>query len=323
MVHTGAASFHDAEKACYDYGGYHLASVPSMIDNNFLYNLSSNSNVWANYFWIGLTDMTADGSWEWIDGLDLVFMNWASSSTAGYCGAMRAADARWQAQDCTKPYPFFCYGPALGAPTNPPNTPKTTQKPVRNQENMIKFMADAESVGDPNVDPNALSFYNKEREFIRAVTDYLFANPTSDGNTCLYYMSPAFYGFTQYEQQFDTSPAWSHYQFDNLLESNVWDQGKTDHDYNITDAITGAQKFRWVPSMNNIGYTTLVFLTARRDFSGIPSLFQPFPKFDEVVVISLNGSQMPGIPAGVKNVAVSNDFSSTDIQNVINVLKCH
>ncbi|UMM21137.1 hypothetical protein L5515_002946 [Caenorhabditis briggsae] len=323
VVHKGAMSFHDAEKACYDFGGYHLATVPNMIDNRYLYNLSSHSNIWTNYYWLGLTDMTADGSWEWIDGTDLVFANWAPDSSQGYCGAMRASDGRWIAQDCAKPYPFYCYGRAQGAPTDLPSPPRTTIRPTRKEENMIKFMADAESVGNPNIDPNALAFYNKEREFIRAVTDGLFANPSSNGNVCTFYMSVSFYGYTKYDQQFDHSAAWSQHQFDNLLESNVWDQGHTDPAYNITDAITGAQRFQWSPSMDDIGYTTLVFLTARRDFTNIPSLFNPFPKFDELVVVSLNGSNMPGIPSGTSTVQVSNDFSDVDIQKLISVLNCH
>ncbi|CAP33525.2 Protein CBR-CLEC-150 [Caenorhabditis briggsae] len=313
VVHKGAMSFHDAEKACYDFGGYHLATVPNMIDNRYLYNLSSHSNIWTNYYWLGLTDMTADGSWEWLMAL----------ICQGYCGAMRASDGRWIAQDCAKPYPFYCYGRAQGAPTDLPSPPRTTIRPTRKEENMIKFMADAESVGNPNIDPNALAFYNKEREFIRAVTDGLFANPSSNGNVCTFYMSVSFYGYTKYDQQFDHSAAWSQHQFDNLLESNVWDQGHTDPAYNITDAITGAQRFQWSPSMDDIGYTTLVFLTARRDFTNIPSLFNPFPKFDELVVVSLNGSNMPGIPSGTSTVQVSNDFSDVDIQKLISVLNCH
>ncbi|EFP08344.1 CRE-CLEC-150 protein [Caenorhabditis remanei] len=296
---------------------------PTMIDNRFLYNLSSHSNVYANYFWLGLTDMTADGTWQWIDGSDLNFVNWAPDSAQGYCGAMRESDGRWQAQDCAKAYPFFCYGVAQGAPTVPTIPPKTTTRPARKEENMLKFMADSESIGDPNTDTNALNFYNMERDFIRAVTDSLFANPSFNGNVCTFYMSVSFYGYTKYDQQFDHSAAWSQRQFDNLLEGNVWDDGHTDLAYNITDAITGAQRFQWSPSMDDIGYTTLVFLTARKDFTNVPSLFNPFPKFDEVVVVSLNGAQMPGIPDGVQNVPVSNKFTNVDINNLVSALKCH
>ncbi|CAI2349091.1 unnamed protein product [Caenorhabditis sp. 36 PRJEB53466] len=322
ILHPGEKSFHDAEKACYDYGGYHLAAVTNMIDNNFLYGVTRNSSLYINFLWLGLTDMTADGGWDWIDGTDLVFMNWSPVSSPGHCGTMRTTDGRWQAHDCSTAYPFFCYGKAQGAPTDPPAPPRTTAIPTRKEQVLIKFMADSESIGDPNIDQNALKFYNNEREFIRAVTDFLFANPANDNNICKFYMSVSFYGYTQYEQQFEYSPAWSQREFDDLLEANKWDDGKTDHAYNITDAISGAQRFRWTPAMEDMGYTTLVFLTARHDFSNVPSLFVPWPKFDEVVVISLNGSKM-SIPTGVTNIQVSNDFSDTDYNNVINALKCH
>ena len=59
-------------------------------------------------------------------------------------------------------------------------------------------MADSESIGDPNTDPNAVNFYNMEREFIRAVTDSLFANPSSNGNVCTFYMSVSFYGYSKF-----------------------------------------------------------------------------------------------------------------------------
>uniref|UniRef100_A0A8R1DWC0 C-type lectin domain-containing protein n=1 Tax=Caenorhabditis japonica TaxID=281687 RepID=A0A8R1DWC0_CAEJA len=236
IVHVGEKSFHDAEKVCYDYGGYHLASVPSMIDNNWLYKYSANSSAFSSYFWLGLTDMTADGSWEWIDGRALDFQNWAPQSTSsGYCGAMSSADGRWYTQQCAREYPFFCYGPAPGAPTDPPSPPKTTQAPVRKEQVLIKFMADAESLGDPNVDQNAVKFYNNQREFIRTVTDTLFANPTNGQNVCKFYMNSAFYGWIQYQQMFDYSPSFDQAEFDNMLESTKWDDGKTDHAYNITE----------------------------------------------------------------------------------------
>lgn len=93
------------------------------------------------------------------------------------------------------------------------SAPKTTVIPTRKEEVMIKFMADAESIGDPNDMQNALDFYNnvqklisfifleiyfQEREFIHAVTDQLFAKPADNNNVCTFYMHVAFYGYCEF-----------------------------------------------------------------------------------------------------------------------------
>ncbi|CAB3403335.1 unnamed protein product [Caenorhabditis bovis] len=286
IVASHERTFHEAEKACYDYGGFHLAIIPSMIDNNFIYNLTRNANVFSNYFWIGATDLTGDGSWEWVDGTRMGFTNWAKGNQAGSCAS----------------------GP--------------TTIPLRHETVFVKFVGDAESLGDPNTDANVAAQYAKQRDFIAQIADYLFTHPDNDGNSCKYYASPAFYGYAQYEQQFDTSPAWSKGQFDNLLSSNEWDV-KTTLENTISDAINGLHKFRWSPPMRDLGYSVLVFLTSRKDFAGIPSLFVPPNRaFDEIIVVSIDGASMP-TPSNVPNIAVSKQFTQTDLNAVLAKLKCH
>ena len=84
LVTTGA-SYATAKSAAVDAGGY-LVIINSQAENDFVYGLLSNAGITttaadggdAQYVWIGASDATTEGTWQWVDGTALSFSNWGS-----------------------------------------------------------------------------------------------------------------------------------------------------------------------------------------------------------------------------------------------------
>merc|ERR1719397_1442150 len=66
-------SWTEANMTCVGLG-VELASVHSLEENTFLYNLCGS----GSDCWIGLTDEQAEGDWEWTDGSEFDYSNWRS-----------------------------------------------------------------------------------------------------------------------------------------------------------------------------------------------------------------------------------------------------
>lgn len=68
--------WHDAKDYCESMGGY-LATIASQAENDFVYNnLASFSP--HEMVWLGATDETQEGTWEWVTGESWNFTNWDS-----------------------------------------------------------------------------------------------------------------------------------------------------------------------------------------------------------------------------------------------------
>ena len=87
LVTTGA-SYATAKSAAVDAGGY-LVIINSQAENDFVYGLLSNAGITtaaadgggAQYVWIGASDATTEGTWQWVDGSSVgPYTNWGSGS---------------------------------------------------------------------------------------------------------------------------------------------------------------------------------------------------------------------------------------------------
>jgi peroxiredoxin len=65
-------SWHDAKEYCESIGG-HLATVSTAAENAFIYGNFGRDHV----CWLGATDETNEGKWQWVTGEPFEFQNWA------------------------------------------------------------------------------------------------------------------------------------------------------------------------------------------------------------------------------------------------------
>ncbi|CAI5444342.1 unnamed protein product [Caenorhabditis angaria] len=316
------ASFHDAEKACYNYGGYSLAKIPTAIDNSFVWNLIRSS---GSQFYIGLSDFSSDGSFRWLDGSSLSYSNWASNSGAipGDCVIIDGNTGKWKQTPCNLQYQFICYGQAPNAPTDIPTLfpPTTPPKPIREETEGLFFMIDAESLGNPNTNQDAYNFYVRERDFVMQIIQAIITYPNAPNaqTNCSYLTNYAFYGYGDSQMNFDHAFPYNLQQFLNSIQEVTWDHTTT-LNYNISDAIIGSKTFEWQPSIKDFGYSTLVFLTASQNPPIVPSFDYPAPNFDDVIVVTLANSPFTTM---YPKLQISGDFSQNDVTTVLQKLQCH
>ncbi|XP_063411605.1 macrophage mannose receptor 1-like [Mytilus trossulus] len=79
-LNCGEFEFNQAEAFCKNQGG-NLVTIETEEENNFLKNIltlmrnagGASENLW---WWIGLTDIKTDGSFEWISGQSVTYTDW-------------------------------------------------------------------------------------------------------------------------------------------------------------------------------------------------------------------------------------------------------
>ncbi|MFX0206445.1 MAG: right-handed parallel beta-helix repeat-containing protein, partial [Candidatus Hodarchaeota archaeon] len=73
-------TWNDAKTDCEAQGG-HLVTITSQEENNFVQNLARGDSIW-----IGLTDETIEGEWQWVTGEPLTYTNWNGGEPNDYGG---------------------------------------------------------------------------------------------------------------------------------------------------------------------------------------------------------------------------------------------
>ncbi|XP_072923102.1 alpha-N-acetylgalactosamine-specific lectin-like [Hemitrygon akajei] len=75
----------DAEEFCNNHiHSGHLASVSSIIHNNFIFNVVRAVDESKMKAWIGLNDISQEGNFTWIDGTDYTYRRWAGGQPDDY-----------------------------------------------------------------------------------------------------------------------------------------------------------------------------------------------------------------------------------------------
>ncbi|MBI5476248.1 MAG: choice-of-anchor D domain-containing protein [Ignavibacteriales bacterium] len=69
-ISTNAKYWHDAKSDCEANGG-HLVTISSADENNFVSNISPSET-----YWIGYTDESVEGTWQWVTGEGTIYTNW-------------------------------------------------------------------------------------------------------------------------------------------------------------------------------------------------------------------------------------------------------
>jgi Lectin C-type domain/PEP-CTERM motif len=66
-----------AASAAANATGWHLATVGSSDENDFIKSLLNSSLANRSHFWLGATDQAVEGDFKWVDATPFSFTNWA------------------------------------------------------------------------------------------------------------------------------------------------------------------------------------------------------------------------------------------------------
>ena len=101
-----------AQDACRNING-NLTSIHSAEENDFVRQMADALGLPA--VWIGLNNLnSADGSYEWVDGSDLSYTNWADGEPSQYSGVIKNCtalnnDRKWHNVNCyTSAFTYVC-----------------------------------------------------------------------------------------------------------------------------------------------------------------------------------------------------------------------
>jgi hypothetical protein len=112
-AYKGYATWHEAKKRCSDAGGY-LAVINSAEESKSIWALLGST--WEHAVWIGLTDRTVEGSWQWISNEPVKYGNWKPGQPDNYqqsidgedCTAWYSDDGKWNDVDCSIKLSYLC-----------------------------------------------------------------------------------------------------------------------------------------------------------------------------------------------------------------------
>jgi len=77
----GSVTWSSAQSTCIAAGYDSLATVASASEQSLLASLMNTTG--SNFTWIGLNDLSVDGTFEWDDGTAVSYTNWTSGEPSG------------------------------------------------------------------------------------------------------------------------------------------------------------------------------------------------------------------------------------------------
>ncbi|XP_050405448.2 macrophage mannose receptor 1 [Patella vulgata] len=121
-------SWADAADSCRHEGGT-LASITSIQEQYYITGRMKGTTSIIS-MWIGLSDRSQKGGWNWEDDSPLAYLNWDAGEPNNYggeedCGAMLIFTSRWNDYNCNKRNGYICkkMGRTMVATTTPKPTP--------------------------------------------------------------------------------------------------------------------------------------------------------------------------------------------------------
>ncbi len=106
----------EAAQADCETHGYALVTFDSQAELDHVTSVAG--SLASNYWWLGFTDVSSEGSWEWIDGSPTSYQNWCSSEPNNdhgrECvdvGEEDCAMLNWGNGGCWNDYPCTCDWP--------------------------------------------------------------------------------------------------------------------------------------------------------------------------------------------------------------------
>ena len=105
---TNYLTWAEAKEDCEVRGG-HLVTISNFEENEFVSSFAAERNT----IWIGFTEEANEGSWQWITGEKITYINWAPREPNNYGGidedyAEMGGSGRWFDNVNSDPNPYVC-----------------------------------------------------------------------------------------------------------------------------------------------------------------------------------------------------------------------
>ena len=107
-------AFGQAKNLCKQMGG--RLATPKTAEESEALRAGMAQRFEATRMWIGLNDLSQDGTWVWTNGSPLRYRAWAPGEPNAYgreaCVELFADRWNWNDLDCAQSLPSVCEGPA-------------------------------------------------------------------------------------------------------------------------------------------------------------------------------------------------------------------
>lgn len=100
-------SFSEARQFCSELAHYAtIVTIKDEDENKFVSRLMRENNNITMRVWLGLSQLSADQSWNWLDGSKVTFVKWTKKikSGRGQCSILLASNETWTKVECSRGY---------------------------------------------------------------------------------------------------------------------------------------------------------------------------------------------------------------------------
>lgn len=97
-------SFSEARQLCSEFDpSATIVTIKDEDENKFVSKLMRENNNITMRVWLGLSQLSADRSWNWLDGSKAIFVKWANKikSGSGQCSILLASNETWIKVECS------------------------------------------------------------------------------------------------------------------------------------------------------------------------------------------------------------------------------